>query len=105
MPGRPPNPQRDKIRAMYAAGHRKIDIAEALGITQKAVSWNTQDMEPASFRMDRTLNGAKISRIGIKRGNMDQLSQTTLEWLVSNTRGNDTIMQTFDRIIREHHAA
>lgn len=104
MPGKPPNPQRDRIRAMYASGMRKVDIAATLGISKKAVAWNTQDMEPSAVRLDRTLNAARVARIGIKRGNLDHLSETTLEWLISNTRGNDTIMQTFDKLVRTHHA-
>jgi uncharacterized protein YjcR len=104
MPGRPPNPQRQEIRDLYAAGHRKVDIADKLGLSIKAVAWNTQDMEPVAARMEVTLNGRRLRDVGVKRGNVSQLSPETMEWLVSNTRGNDTIMQTFDKLVRNHHA-
>lgn len=104
MPGRPPNPQRDKIRAMYADGHRQVDIARDLNITIKSVRWHTRDMKKPTDPNDRYIKTENWYRYGVPRGRIDQLSQQSLEWILSNSKPNDTIFTIIDRIVRTHHA-
>lgn len=69
--GSPPNPHRDEIRRAYLSGERKKDIAKRLGLSDKAISWNTQDLPPAK-EINPPIGTVKpLGKIGLK----DHLTQ------------------------------
>jgi hypothetical protein len=65
MKGSPPNPLRDEIRAAYIAGEPQIDISRRLGVTVKAVHWNTQDL-PRNYTIQGPM--MPIGKMGVKNG-------------------------------------
>jgi len=64
--GSPPNPKRDEIRAAYLAGERQYHIAARLGVSEKAVQWNTQDLPRNHIAAKGEL--MRIGALGIKTG-------------------------------------
>jgi hypothetical protein len=97
--GSPPNPHRDEIRNSFLNGERKCDIARRLGISDKAVYYNTKDLPP-SFE----INPAKgtMMRNG-KLGIKEHLSQEQKRKLEKMARewGCETLAEAALEILRD----
>lgn len=102
MMPRPPNPYRDQIRADYAAGMKKKDIAERHGIHYASVIHATKDM-PRVRPYSEARRRKVLMPVGKNYGLVNRLTDEQLFKLDCFARkiGCTTLMEAVLEIVRD----
>lgn len=98
MPGKPPNPHCPNIKALYAGGMRKCDIAKALGI-KPAIVYVALQHEPRRI----TAKGAMQSG-AYKLGGWANITDAAINAVARNIRRNETVLDCMARMIVQQPA-